>query len=87
MVVTEDDYIGQKLSKKPTSSVRFGKIHNFSFPMVAMKQRRKRIYLQIYVEYIKYTCKLRMALNQSRDHTQGIDEIYCLLSDHFEVRK
>ena len=48
-----NSYIGQKLSKKPTSSVRFGKIHNFSFPAVAMKQRRKRIYLRIRVKMKK----------------------------------
>ena len=48
-----NSYIGQKLSKKPTSSVRFGKIHNFSFPAVAMKQRRKRIYLKITKIYLR----------------------------------
>ena len=66
-----DTYIGQKLSKKPTSSVRLGKIHNFSFPAVAMKQRRKRIYLRIRVKMKK---RMKRIQGGSLEDCQDDDE-------------
>ena len=59
-----ETHIGQKLSKKPTSSVRLGKIHNFSFPAVAMKQRRKRIYLRIKVKIRKRVKRIDLMIKK-----------------------